>query len=94
MTSSGAWVTVIDRVTALGYEAHKSLTWPVGDAARTAWLKSTGHLPDKGLRRKTGGTGSHCFALYPPSFSVHIDRIIHAIANDIAAEDASQGVLF
>jgi hypothetical protein len=33
-------------------------------------------LPDKELRGKTKGPGSHCFAVYPESFVPTIDAII------------------
>lgn len=87
-------VTVIDRVVALGIEPEKHLTWAVGDAVRAKWEALTDSAPTKALRRKTSGTGSHCFAIYPEEFASEIDGIVETIAREMHAEEAAQGSLF
>lgn len=87
-------VTVIDRIRALGFEPESRLTWIVGDQVRDRWTIDTGALPEKALRRKTSGGGSHCFAVYPERFVPMIDAIIIRVAADFEAESARQPGLF
>ena len=88
------WSSVVDRVRALGLEVHKSLTWPAGDAVRDEWGRRHGRLPEKALRRKASGTGSHCFAIYPPEFRDEMDRIIREVSDEVESEAAKQFDLF
>jgi hypothetical protein len=46
--------------------------------------------PPKALRPKTSGSGSHCFAVYPPEMVPLIERII----GEHKAAAARQGSLF
>jgi len=83
-------VTVTERIKALGYESNKVLAWRVGAAIRNKWEALTGALPEKGLRPKTSGMGSHCMAVYPPKWGADIDATIEKIAAQINAEEARQ----
>ncbi len=83
-------VTVTERIKALGYESNKVLAWRVGAAIRNKWEELTGVLPEKDLRRKTSGHGSHCMAVYPPKWRPDIDAMIEKVAAQISAEDARQ----
>lgn len=83
-------VTVTERIKALGYESNKVLAWRVGAAIRNKWEELTGVLPEKDLRRKTSGGGSHCMAVYPPKWRPDIDAMIEKVAAQISAEDARQ----
>tara|TARA_R110002110_G_scaffold77412_1_gene203555 strand:+ start:467 stop:769 length:303 start_codon:yes stop_codon:yes gene_type:complete len=88
------WVTVPERIAALGYEQNSvvgnQLAWIVGARARDAWMAANESPPDLELRRKTCGTGSHCFAIYPPPWAAVIDDMIDVTAADIEADRARQ----
>lgn len=71
-------LTIIDVMKRLRIEPTPELTWRVGTAVRVAYENKHGRLPEKGLRKKTSGPGSHCFALYSPSFVPVIEKIIRA----------------
>lgn len=83
-------VTVIDRIKALGFEATIKQRTQIGIAVREKWRKTYGDLPEKDLRTKTGGGGSHCFALYPSTFVPEIDDVVEAFK----LQDDQQGQLF
>lgn len=90
----GQGVTVVERIRELGIEPSRELSWRAGDAVRRAWEARTGSLPEKALRRKSSGTGSHCFAIYPESFTPEIDAILRELAGELEAESARQPELF
>lgn len=87
---SGRGITVPEVFRALGFEPVPEATWAVGAAVREAWRAETGALPPKALRPKTGGGGSHCFAVYPPDWQPRIAEFVRAHASAAAA----QGKLF
>ena len=68
--------TVIDRINALRVEATKRQRWMIGAMVRDRWIEVEGSLPQKVLRQKSVGQGSHCFAYYPNTFIPVIDRVI------------------
>jgi hypothetical protein len=82
--------TVIDRIRALGFEATKRQRWEIGARVRDKWVEEHGELPEKQLRTKTSGEGSHCLAVYPNDFVPKIDEVIRR--EELA--DESQGRLF
>ncbi len=61
-------VTVIEVAKSMGLELPNELAWQVGTSVASAYRKIYGQQPMKDLRPKTGGGGSHCFAIYPPTF--------------------------
>ena len=73
---SNRGITVIDVCRELQIEPTPALTWPVGNAVRDLYEQRYGCLPEKDLREKTNGTGSHCFAIYPEGMRNDIERII------------------
>ena len=74
--------TVIDVMRDMGIkDPDKGLTWTVGDMVKNKWFEIHGQLPEKQLRPKTNGPGSHCFAVYPPAFQPEIKRIIQRQLN-------------
>ena len=58
--------TIIEVYRDLRLEPRKETTWAAGAALRDAYMRVYDDLPPKKLRPKTGGRGSHCFAIYPP----------------------------
>jgi hypothetical protein len=69
-------ITVVDVCRDLQIEPEPRLTWPVGNAVRNLYESRYGELPEKALRTKTSGAGSHCFATYPEHMRGDIERII------------------
>jgi hypothetical protein len=94
MDSTASVTTVPQRIEALGYEQSTrkgtTLAWRVGAAIRLAWEHEHRGLPPKGLARKSCGTGSHCFAVYPRAWAPRIDAEIERVAQEIAAELRAQ----
>ena len=76
MTISNRGITVVDVCRDLKIEPVPALTWAVGNAVRDLYEARYGILPEKDLRTKTSGTGTHCFAIYPESWRGEIERII------------------
>jgi hypothetical protein len=83
-------LTVIDVMRDLGLEPTPEVTWPVGAIVRDLYEQRYGCLPEKKLRPKTSGEGTHCFAVYPTSMRPEIEKVIRAHQT----EAARQMVLF
>jgi hypothetical protein len=66
----------MDRIKFKQLQATDNQSWTIGAMVRDAWVLEHSELPDKELRGKTKGPGSHCFAVYPESFVPTIDAII------------------
>lgn len=86
--------TVIDRIKSLGIQTENRFCWAVGDAVRDEWERQEGGAPEKALRPKTNGAGSHCLAVYPNGFRPVADALIRRIALEYQAAAASQMSLF
>lgn len=83
-------VTVIEVARSMGIELSKDAAWAIGALMAKRWADTCGEQPEKRLRPKTNGGGSHCFAVYPDSW---IEQIKAAI-RDSQQADADQMVLF
>ena len=74
--------TVVARILALGVADgkdrmwRKRLAWSVGRAIEKAWFSEMRKPPTKANTVKSNGTGSHCHARYPVSWSKKIDDVI------------------
>ena len=75
---SEKWITVIEVARAMGLELSNDQAWSVGAAVRQRYQDAHGTLPPKALRPKTRGHGTHCFAVYPPSWRPVIQAAIEA----------------
>jgi hypothetical protein len=73
---SNRGITIIDVFRELKIEPTPSLTWAVGAAVRDIYEQRYGCLPEKDLRNKTNGPGSHCFAIYPETMRPTIVRMV------------------
>jgi hypothetical protein len=71
-------ITVVDVCRRMGVEPETDLMWSVGNAVRRRYEARYGRLPPKQLRQKTGGGGSHCFAIYPHEWEPVIAEVIRA----------------
>jgi len=88
MTESG--ITIVQVARAMGIEMSPTVAWSVGATVRDLYIDEFGCLPEKRLRMKSSGMGSHCFAIYPASWRERIERVIRTVASF----DRSQGKLF
>lgn len=86
-------VTVIDVCRKIGIEPKPALTWSVGNQVRHIYETRTGELPPKALRQKTGGGGSHCFAVYPAEMAPEIEKIIRQHEVEAARQPDLFGVV-
>ena len=84
------WITVHDVARAMDLELNDEMAWSIGALVAKAWQWQSGTPPLKDLRTKKAGTGSHCFALYPPAFRGRIELIIRGYK----PPDAEQMSLF
>jgi len=75
--SSNRGITIVDVLHDLRIEPTPTLTWAVGAAVRDLYESRYGCLPEKDLRNKTNGPGTHCFAIYPESMRAEIVQVIH-----------------
>ena len=78
--------TVIDVFRHLDLEPDPEDTWAAGARLRDMYEDAAGKLPDKALRPKTSGTGSHCFAVYPPKWWDKAVEIVMLIADQKARQ--------
>ena len=70
-------ITVPEVMRDLGLQWRNEDAWTIGAAVRERYRElHGGKYPEKKLRPKTSGCGSHCFAVYPLSFRKEIERII------------------
>jgi hypothetical protein len=83
-------ITIIDVCRDERIEPVPELTWAVGARVREIYEMRYGMLPAKDLRTKTGGGGSHCFAIYPENMRATIVKILH----EFNTERQRQGELF
>jgi hypothetical protein len=79
-TNFATYITVVDVFIDLGFEPIPEDTWEVGAAVRELYKSITGQSPMLELRKKTNGPGSHCFAVYPPSWRSKIEEIVRSVA--------------
>lgn len=86
----GSMITVVDVIRDMGIEPEPNLTWAVGAAVRDLYEDKNGRLPEKRLRTKTDGHGSHCFAVYPESMRPEIEKIVGLFETN----NKRQGTLF
>jgi hypothetical protein len=83
-------VTVPEVMKALGLEPEPHVSWSIGARVREEYVATMKAPPPKALRPKTSGSGSHCFAVYPPEMVPLIERIV----GEHKAAAARQGSLF
>jgi hypothetical protein len=81
-------ITVMDVFRALNIEPDPNTAWMVGARVRERWRQEAGALPPKGLRRKTSGGGTHCFALYPAEWRPLIEAEIRSVGAEAAKQAA------
>lgn len=76
-------ITVMQVFAAMGIVPSCAVAWSVGAQMAAIYAEEFGEQPPKDNRPKTSGSGSHCFALYPPTWAGRIEEVIRA---SVAAE--------
>jgi hypothetical protein len=89
MATNRDWISIHTVAADLQVELSNEEAWHIGKAVAAKWAEVMHRQPVKDLRRKKMGLGSHCFALYPPSWQPVFERAIRAIT----ARAARQGRL-
>lgn len=89
MSAPQTYRTIIELAREMGVELDKEQAWSVGGSISAQFEADYGHLPQKELRPKTSGAGSHCFAVYPAPYHDRIRSMIRAVR----AAEARQGAL-
>jgi hypothetical protein len=83
------WSTIHNVAEAMGLVLSNEQAWEIGARLATRYGAVEREAPRKELRGKKNGGGSHCFAVYPPSWRPHLEAEIRAVE----AEAARQGRL-
>jgi hypothetical protein len=80
------WLNIHDVARERGIELSNEQAWAWGSGMRGVWLWEVGTPPLKELRSKRDGTGSHCFALYPPSWRPRMERWLDTVVRAAEAK--------
>jgi len=72
------YFSVVDVIREASPDHARTLAWTVGRKARRLHIDRYGCPPRKALRRKSGGSGSHDFAIYPPEMRNEIREMVQA----------------
>jgi hypothetical protein len=89
-SSLDGYLTVIDIARQATPELTNEQAWSVGAQAADLFEEEYGHPPTKDLRTKTSGTGSHCFAVYPPPFHEKIKLLLRGLKAEMARQGRLQ----
>lgn len=79
-------ITVVQVFELMGVRPTKEKTWAVGNRMQAVYAQEHGRQPPKDNRPKTGGGGSHCFALYPESYLPRIREEIARVEGEATAQ--------
>jgi hypothetical protein len=85
-------ITVVDVIRELKLHPSNELCWEAGAKVREFYISRYNKLPEKALRTKTSGPGSHMFAVYPPSMRNDIIRIIRECVSETEHSDHSPAI--
>lgn len=72
------WISIHDVAERLGVVLTNEQAWEIGASTANAYEAAMGDRPVKDLRPKKTGPGSHCFAIYPPTWAPVLERAIRA----------------
>lgn len=76
--------TIVDIIRSMGIEPTTEMNWKVGGIARKRHAARYGRPPDKTLRPKTSGRGSHDLAVYPEEMRDEIKAIVSDLMKPVA----------
>lgn len=79
-------ITVIQVFRGMGVEPTPDQSWSVGNRVANMYRIESGGWPPKDNRPKTGGGGSHCFALYPESWHNRIADVVREVVKESGAQ--------
>lgn len=86
---ANSWVSIHDVAERLGVVLSNEQAWEIGAEIANRWETVMRARPTKDLRPKKVGQGSHCFAVYPPTWVPFLEGAIR----EAGAESARQGRL-
>ncbi len=81
-------ITVMQVFDWMGIIPTPAESWSVGAQVASMYATTFGEQPPKENRPKTGGGGTHCFAIYPRSWQSRIEGVIQAVAVQSTAQMA------
>jgi hypothetical protein len=90
MVDYSDWITVPDVVRGMKIEPTPRLNVSVGGRMQHIFCRRFGAQPPKVLGEKTAGGGSHCFAIYPPSWRKEIEAIVREYRSDAKKRDEEE----
>lgn len=93
-TDTRDYITIPQVARNMGVLLDKKTSWKIGSSIAAKYHAAFGKQPIKGLRPKTNGLGSHCFALYPPNWQSVIENEISIYKNSIQQPNNSISDLF
>ena len=88
--SPSDWIAIPQVARAMSVELSPREAWSIGSEVATLYQRRVGAQPTKDLRPKTSGSGSHCFAVYPPAW----EKTIRAVIESHIADRRTQNDLF
>jgi hypothetical protein len=81
-------ITVPQVIDMMGLVTNSRQSWTIGARVRERYRETHGgRYPRKLLAEKTKGTGSHCFAHYPPEFQPEIEKIVSLVVGRGGQDD-------
>lgn len=83
---TSGWISIHDVARDMNLVLDDRQAWKAGSLVESGWKWAVGTPPVKDLRRKKSGTGSHCFALYPPQWRERIERAIRTFGGSQDAQ--------
>lgn len=81
-----AGITVMQVFAAKGICPEPSVSWSVGSQVASMYANEFGEQPPKDNRPKTGGGGTHCFAIYPLSWATRIGQVIDKTCESVRSQ--------
>jgi hypothetical protein len=90
MVDYSEWITIPDVVRGMKIEPTRRLDWSVGNRMQFIFRRRFGYQPPKVNREKTGGGGSHCFAIYPPEWRKEIEAVVREYRSDAKKQDEGE----
>ena len=74
-------ITVMEVFRAMDIKPDSRSAWKVGGRVSAMYKNHFGVQPPKENRKKSSGTGSHCFAIYPRDWMDNIVKVIDEVTD-------------
>ena len=80
------WISLHDVARRLGVVLSNEQAWSIGNHVANRWEAIMNARPVKDNRVKKIGFGSHCFAIYPPTWAPVLEQAIKAVQAEPARQ--------